>query len=109
MPGPRFAWRRESPPAGIDLDGPELTVAAAPAGSLVMWHSGTAHMARANRGSEIRVGLNAAYYPPWFNNWVEGGHQPIWPETFERMPEEHRGLVTGKQGRSRCEAYEVLV
>lgn len=76
------------------------------AGSVMLWHGGAFHIARANTSSQIRVGLNIAYYPRWFNNWVEGGHQPVWPETFERMPPEMKQLCTGKQGRSRTELYE---
>jgi len=38
---------------------------------------------------------------------VEGGHQPIWPETYERMPPQMQQLCTGKQGRSRTELYEI--
>ncbi|MSR83633.1 MAG: hypothetical protein EXS58_12040 [Candidatus Latescibacteria bacterium] len=76
------------------------------AGSVMLWHGGAFHIARANTSSQIRVGLNIAYYPRWFNNWVEGGHQPVWPETYERMPPEMKQLCTGKQGRSRAELYE---
>lgn len=76
------------------------------AGAVMLWHGGTFHVARANTSSQIRVGLNIAYYPRWFNNWVEGGHQPIWPETYERMPPQMRQLCPGKLGRSRAELYE---
>ena len=30
----------------------------------------------------------------------------VWPETFARMPAEMQALCTGRQGRSRDEAYE---
>ena len=66
-------------------------------------------MARANTGETVRVGLNVAYYPRWFNNWVENGHQPLWPETWERLPPALRALVPGRQARSRAEAYESTV
>jgi ectoine hydroxylase-related dioxygenase (phytanoyl-CoA dioxygenase family) len=71
-----------------------------------MWHGGTYHQARANISDQIRVGLNIAYYPPWFNNWIEGGHQPIWPETYERMPPEMQQLCPGLLGRNRADRYE---
>ena len=48
-----------------------------------------------NQSDHVRIGLNVAYYPPWFNNWIEGGHQPLWPETYERMPEDFRRLCPG--------------
>lgn len=67
----------------------------------------TIHMARAHRGVAVRVGLNVAYYPRWFNNWVEGGHQPVWPETFARMPAEMQKLCTGRQSHSRDDACEI--
>ena len=57
---------------------------------------------------DVRVGLNVANYPRWFNNWVEGGHQPVWPETFARMPAQMRRLCTGRQAHSRDEAYESI-
>lgn len=68
----------------------------------------TIHMAGAHRGVDVRVGLNVAYYPRWFNNWVEGGHQPVWPETFARMPAQMQRLCTGRQAHSRDEAYESI-
>ena len=71
-----------------------------------MWHGGAYHMARANSGSSVRVGLNVAWYPRWFNNWVENNHQPVWPETYARMPAEMQALCTGRQARRRDEAYE---
>lgn len=98
--------RRNQPPSDLDPDGPLMRPVTGVAGSLLMWHGGTLHMARAHRGDTVRVGLNVAYYPPWFNNWIENGHQPVWPETFERMPEDMRRLCTGRQARTRDEAYE---
>lgn len=96
--------RCKAPPAGLD---PSLIrPITGRAGSVMLWHGGTFHIARANSSGQVRVGLNIAYYPRWFNNWVEGGHQPIWPETYERMPPQMQQLCTGKQGRSRTELYE---
>ena len=40
------------------------------------------------------------------NNWVEGGHQPLWPETYARMPPEVQRLMPGLHGRRRGELYE---
>lgn len=98
--------RLKGPPTDLMSDSPLIKPVTGRAGSVMMWHGGTFHMARANTSREIRVGLNIAYYPRWFNNWVEGGHQPIWPETYERMPEEMRRLCTGKRGRLRADMYE---
>ena len=47
-----------------------------------------------------------ADYPTWMNNWVEGGHQPLWPETYARMPPEVQRLMPGLHGRRREELYE---
>ena len=41
------------------------------------------------------------------NNWIEGGHQPLWPETYERIPREFRSLCVGKFGKVRAEEYEL--
>jgi hypothetical protein len=98
--------RLRHPPAGLDPDGPLVQPVIGVAGSLLMWHGGTIHMARAHRGSAVRLGLNVAYYPIWFNNWIENGHQPVWPETYERMPEQMQQLCTGKRARHRDDAYE---
>ena len=76
------------------------------AGSVLLWHGGAWHQARANTSEEIRIGLNIAYYPRWFNNWIEGGHQPVWPETYQRMPEAYRALCPGRQGHTREDIYE---
>ena len=45
-------------------------------------------------------------YPTWMNNWVEGGHQPLWPETYARMPPEVQRLMPGLHGRRRGGLYE---
>jgi ectoine hydroxylase-related dioxygenase (phytanoyl-CoA dioxygenase family) len=73
---------------------------------VLLWHGGLVHMARANRSAMVRVGLNVAYYPRWFNNWMEGGHQPIWPETYRRMPPQMQALCLPRRGRTRAELYE---
>ncbi len=98
--------RRNTPPADLDPDGPLVRPVIGTAGSLLMWHGGTVHLARAHRGDSIRVGLNVAYYPSWFNNWLENNHQPVWPETYASMPEVMQRLCTGRQAHSRAEAYE---
>ena len=72
------------------------------AGSIMLWHGGLFHQARANRSDDIRVGLNIAYYPRWFNNWIEHGHQPIWPETYEWMPPAMQQLCSADTVANRC-------
>ncbi len=98
--------RLKRPPAEVSEEGWLIQPVTGEAGSVVLWHGGLFHQARANRSDQVRVGLNIAYYPRWFNNWVEGGHQPVWPETFERMPPEMQALCPGKRGRSRQSVYE---
>lgn len=37
---------------------------------------------------------------------ARSGHQPLWPETYERIPPEFRSLCVGKVGKVREEKYE---
>lgn len=98
--------RRKHPPSEITPDSPLIKPVTGRAGSVMMWHGGLFHQARPNTSDQIRVGLNIAYNPSWFNNWIEGGHQPIWPETYERMPEDLQRLCPGRLGRDREQVYE---
>ena len=100
--------RLKAPPPEITADSPLIKPITGPAGSVIMWHGGLFHMVRPNRSNQIRVGLNIAYYPRWFNNWIEGGHQPIWPETYARMPPEMKRLCPGLLGHTRAERYEAV-
>ena len=52
------------------------------------------------------MGLNISYYPVWWNMYREGGHQPVWPEVFERMPAEMQKLNRHRVGRTRSGLYE---
>ena len=97
---------RQSPPPEIGHDSPLIKSVEGRAGSVLMWHGGAYHQARANSGQSIRVGLNIAYYPRWFNNWVEGQHQPLWPETHARMPVQYQALCPGLLGHRREDRYE---
>lgn len=99
--------RLQSPPPEVGPESPLIEPVVGKAGSVLLWHGGAWHQARANSSEEIRIGLNIAYYPRWFNNWVEGGHQPIWPETYQRMPAAYRALCPGRQGHLRADVYEV--
>ena len=99
--------RLKSPPADIKSDDPMIRDITGRAGSVMMWHGGLFHGAGPNTGNDIRVGLNIAYYPRWMNNWVEGGHQPLWRETYERMPEEYQAACVGKFGTRREAEYEL--
>lgn len=98
--------RRPGPPLDMGADSSLIKPVEGRAGSVMLWHGGLLHQARANQSEQVRIGLNIAYYPPWFNNWIEGGHQPLWPETYERMPEEFRRLCPGLLGRHRADRYE---
>ena len=98
--------RIHRPPPEIDREGPLIKPVTGRAGSVMMWHAGLFHMARANTSDQIRIGLNIAYYPRWFNNWIEDDHQPIWPETYDRMPPEMQQLCPGRMGHTRAEVYE---
>ena len=98
--------RLKSPPPEVGPDSQLIKPIEGAAGSVRLWHGGAWHQARANTSEEIRIGLNIAYYPRWFNNWIEGGHQPVWPETYQRMPEAYRALCPGRQGHTREDMYE---
>lgn len=99
--------RLHRPPPEIDPNGSLIKPVTGRAGSVMMWHAGLFHMARANVSSDqIRIGLNIAYYPRWFNNWIEDDHQPVWPETYDRMPPDMQQLCPGRMGHTRAEVYE---
>lgn len=98
--------RLSEPPARIDPDSPLIKPVIGRAGSVMLWHAGLFHQARANTGEQMRIGLNVAYYPRWFNNWMENNHRPIWPETYERMPPAMQRLCPGRLGHEREECYE---
>jgi hypothetical protein len=101
--------RLKAPPPDIAPDSPLIKPITGRAGSVMLWHGGLFHIARANMSDQIRVGLNIAYNPRWYNNWVEWGHQPIWPETYQRMPEEMKKLCPGRLGRARADMYEQVL
>ena len=98
--------RLKAPPADITPDSPLIKPITGRPGTVMMWHAGLYHMARANTSDQIRVGLNAGYCARWFNNWIEEGHQPLWPETYARMPPEMKRLCVGRLGRNRADIYE---
>jgi hypothetical protein len=98
----------KKPPSEYTDDSPFIKAITGKRGSVVMWHGGMFHQSRANTGDHIRVGLNIPYYPPWFNIWMEGGHQPVWPETYDRMPPEMQKLCPGRLARRRDDVYEVI-
>lgn len=98
--------RLKNPPSEIIPESLLIKPITGRAGSVLMWHGALFHMARANTSEQIRVGLNIPYYPRWFNNWIDAGHQPLWPETYERMPETMRMLCPGRLGRKREDVYE---
>ena len=100
--------RRRSPPEGMTADDPLVKPITGRRGSLLMWHGGAYHTSGANTSDQVRVGLNMGYQARWMNNWIEGGHQPLWPETYERMPPEMQALCVGKRARRREDVYEEL-
>jgi ectoine hydroxylase-related dioxygenase (phytanoyl-CoA dioxygenase family) len=76
-------------------------------GSVLLWQGATWHGQGANTTrDQHRMALNIAYYPAWWNLMREGGHQPVLPETFARMPEYLQDLVRHKVARERADIYE---
>jgi ectoine hydroxylase-related dioxygenase (phytanoyl-CoA dioxygenase family) len=76
-------------------------------GSVFLWHGGIWHANGANTTTDQqRMGLNVAYYPPWWNLAREGGHQPIQPEVYARMPAALQQLNRNRVAQSRDELCE---
>lgn len=99
--------RRARPPRGFPPDDPTLKKITGASGSVVLWHAGVWHANGANTSqSEHRMGLNISYYPVWWNMYREGGHQPVHPDVFERMPETMQALNRHRVGLAREGLYE---
>ncbi len=99
--------RRERPPRGFSPADPMMKKITGPQGSVVLWHAGVWHANGANTSQdEHRMGLNISYYPVWWNMYREGGHQPVLPEIFARMPAEMQALNQHRVGRTREGLYE---
>jgi ectoine hydroxylase-related dioxygenase (phytanoyl-CoA dioxygenase family) len=97
---------RRRPTSCLLAESPLVSVEGSP-GSVLLWQGGLWHGAGANTTErEDRIGLNIAYYPPWWNLAREEGHQPVWPEVFARMPAELQALTRHKVGRTRADVYE---
>ena len=74
------------------------------AGDVFYWHMGVTHRSGGNKttpGTPPRVGFNSGFGPRWFNTWIMGGHQPLQPRVYERMPPQVRELMPGVTGRTR--------
>lgn len=94
-------------PDGLTVHSPLVKKVTGRRGSVMIFHGGLCHTATDNTTKDqVRVGLNIAYYPVWANNYREGAHEPIWPETFKRMPRELQELCKHRVGRVRSEVYE---
>lgn len=99
--------RRARPPRRFPPDDPMMRKITGPRGSVVLWHAGVWHANGANTSAdEHRMGLNISYYPVWWNMYREGGHQPVHPDVFERMPATMQALNAHRVGRSRAGLYE---
>jgi ectoine hydroxylase-related dioxygenase (phytanoyl-CoA dioxygenase family) len=98
---------RRRPPKGIQPTDPLLKPVTGQRGSVFLWHGGLWHASGANTTTDQnRMALNIAYYPPWWNLAREGGHQPVSPEVFARMPPEMQELNRHRVGQHRAELYE---
>jgi len=98
--------RTTSPPGDLHSESDIVKPITGSRGSVAMWHGGLYHASRANRSNKVRMGLNIAYYPKWFNHWTENNHQPIWEETYQRMPTAMRRICPGRLGKNRADMYE---
>ena len=95
-------------PLGLNSSDKRICSITARRGSVVLWQGGTWHTSGANISQDQhRMGLNIAYYPAWWNCAREGGHQPVFPDVFERMPAELQDLCNYKVGNHRSEVYEI--
>lgn len=98
---------RQRPPRGMDPADKHMMPVTGRRGSVFLWHGGIWHANGANiTTDQHRMGLNIAYYPPWWNLAREGGHQPIQPDVFARMPEALQKLNQHKVGKVRTELYD---
>ena len=55
--------RRSSPPSDIGADSPLIKPVEGRAGSVMLWHGGLFHQARANQSEDVRIGLNIRVLP----------------------------------------------
>lgn len=94
-------------PEEIPFESPLVKIATGQPGSVLLWHGGTLHTATPNTGHQIRVGLNIAYHARWFNHYVNTHIEPIWHETYDRMPPEMQKLFSLRRGRTKSEVYEM--
>lgn len=77
------------------------------AGDVFLWHMGTLHQNGANvTVDETRVSFNCGYLPAWFNHRIMGGHQPMFPSEYEKMPPAVRDYLPRVTGYDRSDAYE---
>ena len=76
------------------------------AGDVFLWHMGTLHQSGANVSDETRVSFNCGYLPAWFNHRIMGGHQPVFPTEYEKMPPAVRDYLPRVTGYDRHDAYE---
>lgn len=98
---------RQRPPKGVDPADKHLLPVTGRRGAVLLWHGGIWHANGANTTTDQqRMGLNIAYYPPWWNLAREGGHQAIQPEVYARMPAELQKLNRNRVAQSRDELYE---
>ncbi len=99
--------RRARPPRGFPPDDPMMQKIVGSQGSVVLWHAGAWHANGANTSPIAhRMGLNISYYPVWWNMYREGGHQPVLPEVFARMPSDMQALNRHRVGHTREDLYE---
>ncbi|RKU31292.1 hypothetical protein C6497_02030 [Candidatus Poribacteria bacterium] len=102
-----FSHKTRRRPSGTDLSECIPTPISGKRGSVLLWQGGTWHGNGANTTKDQhRMALNIAYYPAWWNLMREGGHQPIYPEVYERMPEPLQVLVKHKVAKQREDIYE---
>ena len=102
-----FSHRARRRPSASDIAESHPVPVCGRRGSVLLWHGGTWHGQGANTtDDQHRMALNIAYYPAWWNLMREGGHQPVFPETFARMPEELQRLVHHKVAKRREDIYE---
>jgi ectoine hydroxylase-related dioxygenase (phytanoyl-CoA dioxygenase family) len=102
---PRSHLLRQRPPAGWS-DWTQAVPMTGRKGSVAIFRSGVWHAIGHNASTDgIRVGLNAAYYPAWWNLLREANHQPIRPEVFAQMPPELQAMQNQRVGRTREEVY----
>ena len=75
-------------------------------GSVLLAHPGLWQVLGGGSTDGCGVGIRVPNYPTWFNSWLDRNYEPVWPRTFDAMPEVVRAIMPGLRGDRREQLYE---